>query len=295
VLVDVDADGTTLVVDGISPDGTRRRLAEIDGVERPDRARVSPCGHLAVHSGDLLLVVDMRDPDRRILAPGNVVDGADWDVGRDGRLTLIDDGYGNIIVLDPRDGSITRTPWNGELRTYSSAAWDGSGWRAEVETTDLGGPPQGAGIVEADGTFRRSAVLVFDPLGFLWWTRADGAIAWPRLGGIERDVMDVYPPGGRRTPWRLVPAGRQIETWLWDAAGEALWILERQGGDLHVVRTTGPGEATDVTASAPIPAGWYPVAVDAALGMALLTETGLRVAPTPLVGGSDRRGHNARR
>ena len=122
-------DPTSFVVDGIGPDGTRRRIADLGAIGQPDAARVSPCGHLAVLTGNQVVVIDLHDPARSIRLADAV--GEEWAFGLDGRLTVVDDAWGNVIVFDPRDGSVARTSWNGDLRTYAVAAWDGGGWYAE--------------------------------------------------------------------------------------------------------------------------------------------------------------------
>ena len=198
---------------------------------------MSPCGHLALQSDDDLVVVDLHDPTRSVRVPDAVT--GEWAFDRDGRITLIDEGWGNVIVFDPRDGSVTRTPWNGDLRTYALSAWDGSGWYAEPMPFSMQQPAQ-PGIVAPDGTFRRSAVLVFDRLGLLWRTGADGSRAWVRRNGEfantnEHDLVEVYPPSeGSPVTWRTAPAGRDLDAFMWDAAGRGLWLLERDDERLRV-------------------------------------------------------------
>jgi hypothetical protein len=257
------ADPAAFVVEGIEPDGTRRWIADLGAVTPPDAASVSPCGHLALLTGDQLAVVDLHDPARSVRLPDAVT--GEWAFSLDGRLTVISEGWGNVIVFDPRDGSVTRTPWNGDLRTYAAGAWDGSGWYAEPTPFSMRQPAQ-PGIVAPDGTFRRSAVLVFDGLGLLWRTGADGSRAWIRRGGEfantnDHDVVDVYPPSdGNPVTWRSVPAGREVDTLIWDTAGRGLWLLERDPAQLHVLHATAPGEAAEIGTGIPIPrSGSIPV------------------------------------
>ena len=244
-------DPSAIVVDGILPDGTRRRIADLGDIAQPSAASVSPCGHVALLSDDDLVVIDLHDPTRSVRVP-NAVTG-EWAFGRDGRITLIDEAWGNVIVFDPRDGSVTRTPWNGDLRTYAAGAWDGSGWYAEPMPFSMQQPAQ-PGIVAPDGTFRRSAVLVFDGLGLLWRTGADGSRAWvPHTDGTAREVVDVYPPSeGSPVAWRSVPAGRRVDAFMWDAAGRGLWLLERNDARVQVVHATAPGEAVEIGTGIPM-------------------------------------------
>ena len=126
--------------------------------------------------------------------------------------------------------------------------------------------PARPGIVAPDGTFRRSAVLVFDGLGLLWRTGADGSRAWVRRNGEfanadDHDVVEVYPPSdGSPVTWRSVPAGRDLDALAWDAAGRGLWLLERDRAQLHVLHATAPGEAAEIGTAIPMPrSGSIPV------------------------------------
>ena len=65
--------------------------------------------------------------------------------------------------------------------------------------------------------------------------------------------MEVYPPsGGSPVTWRSVPAGRDLDAFVWDAAGRGLWLLERDDARVHVVHATAPGEAVEIGTGIPV-------------------------------------------
>ena len=121
---------------------------------------------------------------------------------------------------------------------------------------DLVSPPRRVGLVDGSGTFRRSAVLVFDPLGFAWRTRADGAQAWVRPTDDDPRTLDVVPVDRAPEVWRRIPPDRQAEAWSWDADGRGLWLVERGPDGLHVLSLPGPDEAAEVAQVAASPAAW---------------------------------------